>query len=255
MDKATYMRRFSWMARWGLTKPQAEEAIADYEEILSQRGEGREGALVEELGSPFHAAKLLIEPKAYFRWLGVLAVMLLSVLTSEILLLWGSFRGYPFLLMCALQILGLGTALLWSQGRKREEQKRGPVPKGLFLSLAGVLILAAAAGAVMWMLATVSWDGLPARYYGLTARWTLCIAGTVSAALGVFGLIKARVSDRRWCSLFILGLTVVVECVLVAAILTSMSLDTAAPDWWVSYTLRMGVVGAVGLAGAGVALC
>ena len=255
MDRSTYLKRFSWMARWFLPLEQAEEAVADYGEILALRGEESDGTLTEDLGEPGHAVRLLVEPRSYGMWLGIFGLMSLSILLPEILLLWGGFRGYPFVPMAGLHLLGIGTALVWFRTRGTEKKPGLNQAKGLLPALAGLVVMLVVAGAVMWMLATVSWDGLPARMYGLTAQWTLRIAGTVSAAAGVFGLVKARLSDRRWRALYILGLTAVVECVLVAAILTSMSLDTAASDWWVGYALRMGVVCAVGLMSTGVALC
>lgn len=253
MDKETYLRRFSRMARWGLKKSEAAEAIDDYTQLLSQRGEESEGTLERELGSPAHAARLLVEPGSYHRWLAVFGGMLCCLLLAEFLLLWGSFRQYPFLPMLILLILGSGAALLWF--RRREEGEEHKLPHGLVPALAVVLLAFAGACVMLWMLASGVWQSLPAPYYGLTARWALRIAGTVGAAAGILGLVKARTTHRRWRAVYILGLTSVAACVLVGAILTSMSLDTAAPNWWVSYALRLGAVGAVGLTATGVSLC
>ena len=81
------------------------------------------------------------------------------------------------------------------------------------------------------------------------------ISGTAAAVTGLFGLVKARMSDRRWRALYIMGLLVLVECVLVIANLVSMDLGSLSSGWWVSRTVSLSAIGLAGLAGAGVSLC
>lgn len=110
-------------------------------------------------------------------------------------------------------------------------------------------------GMMFLLLAAEIWKELPPALYGTAAYWTMNLAGTAAAVLVFFGLVKARISDRRWRALYITGLMVLAECVLVTAALVSMDLDAASSGWWVSYAGIMGGIGFMGLAGAGVSLC
>ena len=85
----------------------------------------------------------------------------------------------------------------------------------------------------------------------MTAHWTLSLAGIVGAACGVLGLVRARISDRRWSALYILGLTVLVVCVMIHAFLGSLVII----DLWTPYAVKWCVLGAVGFVGTGVSLC
>ena len=71
---------------------------------------------------------------------------------------------------------------------------------------------------------------------------------------GFLGLVKARMSDYRWRALYVMGLLVLAECVLATAVLVSMDLRVSS-DWWVSYGVRLSLLGLVGLAGVGASLC
>ncbi len=125
MDQQTYLKKFSHFVRWRLPKPEADEVLADYEALFSERLPGNDDAWIQNLGEPLEAARLLTEPKVY----------------------------------------------------------------------------------------------------------------------------------RRWRALYIMGLMVLVECVLVIANLVSMDLGSLSSGWWVSRAVSLSAIGLAGLAGAGVSLC
>lgn len=118
-----------------------------------------------------------------------------------------------------------------------------------------LLALVIAVAAIMAGLSLKVWAFIPPGLYGRVAYWALLLAGTVATIFGLFGLVNARLSDRRWCSLYIMGLTILAECVFVLALLVNMSLDTASAGWWVPYVTNLGVMGIVGLIGVGISLC
>lgn len=184
MDQQTYLKTLSYALRWRLPKPEADEVLADYEEMFSQCPADSDDQFIGELGGPFQAARLLTEPKAYRRWLAAFGLMAFCLLLPQCLLLRARFDQYP-------------------------------------------------AG---WM-------------------FLLLAAGTAAALFGLFGLVKARISDRRWRALYVMGLMVLSECVLVIAVLVSMDLGGASSGWWGSCAGSMGLIGLFGLAGTGVALC
>ena len=87
----------------------------------------------------------------------------------------------------------------------------------------------------------------------LDDAYTLGGEKLLESAAGLLGVVKARLDDRRWSALYILGLTAVAVCVLILAFLGS--LDSASGGAWASYALPWGLLGAAGLVGTGVALC
>ena len=108
-----------------------------------------------------------------------------------------------------------------------------------------------AAALILSGLAAGIWRSLPPSSFGRTAFWTLLLAGTSAAILGGWGLVKARISDRRWRSLYILGLTVLAECVLILSVCVSINLDACSPHWWTSFAVDCSILGLIGLAGGG----
>lgn len=74
MDQQTYLKTLSYVLRWRLPKPEADEVLADYEEMFSQRPED-DGRFIGGLGGPFQAARLFTEPKAYRRWLAAFGLI------------------------------------------------------------------------------------------------------------------------------------------------------------------------------------
>lgn len=254
MDRNTYLKKLSYIVRWRLPKPDADEVLSDYAEMLSQRPAEDDVKLVQELGEPIQAARLVTEPRVYRRWMAVFFVMAICVLLPEITLLRARRGGWlSEELVIVLFLVGIAAALIWFRPVRGEEKKK--LPRRLLPALAAVLIIPLVAGAILWGLASGAWQTLPARSYGVMSTWVLCIAGTATAAAALWGLVKARTSDRRWRALYVLGLTALAECTLVMLLLSSMSLDASVLNWWVEYALRWVAVGVAGLVSAGVSLC
>ena len=240
--------------RWRLPKPEADEVLADYEALFSEHLLENDDAWIQDLGEPLEAARLLTEPKVYRRWLAAFGLMASCLLLPEYLLLRARFNQYPLGLMSILLAAGTAIALICFRPQ-RKETARAPFPKGLCLMLSVLLLIMAAAAAVLAGLITGIWELLPPAWYGRIAYWTMGISGTAAAVTGWFGLVKARMSDRRWRALYIMGLMVLVECVLVIANLVSMDLGSTTSGWWVSCAVSLSAIGLAGLAGAGVSLC
>lgn len=254
MDKQTYMKKFSYAVRWRLPKPEADEVLADYEEIFSGCPAGNDGSFIQELGGPLEAARLLTEPGEYRRWLAAFGFMAVCLLLPEFLLLRARFNRYPLAAMCFLLIIGTAISQAWFWPRRGEGGRR-PFPKKLFLLLGCLLVIMAAAAAILAGLAAGIWELLPPAMYGTAAYRIMGAAGTAAAMAGLFGLVKARMSDRRWRALYVMGLMVLTECVLAIAVLVSMDISASSSAWWASYAAGSGIIGLVGLAGTGVSLC
>lgn len=251
MDHNRYRKTFSRAVRWRLPNAEAEDVLADYEGIFSQYpGE----IPVQELGQPLQAARLLSEPHAYHRWLAAFGLMAACLLLPWLLLLRAAFRHDPSLPMYLLFLLGAGTALIWFRPR-HGARRSSPLPKGLRPVLLGLLAVVAAAAAILAGLIRQAWPLLSPDWYGRVAHGALLLAGTAGAAFGLLGLIQARIADRRWCSLYVLGLTALVGCVLMLSLLTTLSAPGPGFDWLRPTLYHLAIVGAAGGIGVGVSLC
>lgn len=254
MDKHVFMQKFSRTVRWRLPKSEADEVLSDYEEIFSHDFEGSTEVSVQKVGEPIQAAKALTNPKCYYQWLAVFAITTLCLILPEFLLLRARFYHYPNVLMYILFLLGVTVSEVWFRSEKGEKRK-APMPKGLMPALFGVIGLTAAAVLIIAGFAAKIWGFIPNSLYGRAARWTLVVTGTAAMLFGMFGLVKARLSDCRWRSLYLFCLTILTECVLVLALLVSMSTDTISAYWWMPYAADFGIIGIAGLIGTGVSLC
>lgn len=250
MDKQTYLKCFSRAARWRLGHREAAEVVADYTELLAQRPPEQDNTLVEDLGKPQAAARLLTEEKPYRRWLWSFWAMIVCLLLPELILTGPYLSTQPRPIEYGAFALGLALALVWFHPGG-EKTKR---PRALLWILVAMAVLLAAAAAVLACLFTGAWENLPLERYGPTAFYTLSLASTVAVAAGIFGMIRARTDDRRWAALYVLGLT---TALLSLQIITAlMSLYAADFQRLLQQEgLRWAVVGGIGLVGTGVVLC
>lgn len=258
MDKQTYFARFSRIVRWRLPEKEAKDVLSDYTELLSQRLDEANGTLIQDLGTPANAAALLSEPKSYRRWLTVFITMAFCLLIPFILLLRAKFYSDPLFLMWIVYSIGVITSTLWFSPRSREPKTAYPkklLPSLLLPSLLLLLLLLVCSGVILGGLAAGIWESISAGLYGTIARWVLWLTGSAAAAAAAYGLVKARMADRRWRALYILGLTALIECVLVLALITSIDLTICLPDWWKPYVGQWIILGGSGLFVTGVSLC
>lgn len=250
MDKQTYLKRFSQAARWQLGGTEAAEVVADYTELLEQRPPEQDDRLIEDLGKPKAAARLLTEQKPYRRWLWSFWTMTACLLLPELILIGPYLSGQPRPIEYGAFALGLALALVWFHPGGKKTKR----PRALLWVLAAMAMLLAAAAAVLACLFTGAWENLPLKWYGPTAFYTLSLASTVAVAVGIFGMIRARTADRRWAALYVLGLT---TALLSLQIMTAlMSLYAADFQCLLQQEgLRWAVVSGIGLVGTGVILC
>ena len=268
LTKEQYLKRFSRAVRWRLPPRESEEAIADYRELIFQE-ERDESKLVEELGEPIQAAHLLTDVRTYRRWLVVFGILALGLFLQA---KW-CWTGLPFIRFSwdyelygegwrgiAVMAVGLVLSLVWF---RRHGQKNGPLSRRLILAL--TLVLAAGALIMGWTWYVTGPEFLerlaaePNNASLSRLAWTLgdllTYGGTLCAVAAFAGLVLAKLCDRRWLAVYILGLTVAALCVIVVFWLRSMSLDWGASELQDYFFPRMIPVGIAGLIGTGVALC
>ena len=80
--------------------------------------------------------------------------------------------------------------------------------------------------------------------------------GTIAAFLGVFALVKARTEDRRWTAVYALSMAVMLISMESLALWAAMDPSFGfSAGWYYAHLGYYAAIFAVGLAGAGVALC
>lgn len=275
--KKDYMTRLERAARWRLPPQEAEDVIADYRDIVSNPPRTEE-QLRREVGDPEQVIKLLVSPpRAYRVWQAVFAVMAACILTLGIS---PTAIGYPFWriyfdgytehpLGIPVTVLGAVTALVWFrwQGRKEERLPRAiPILLAVFLAcIGGVLWFCWACARdfdgflQMWgtmrpLIAIGPNSSVPRSTY--LCRLVMEYGSAIISLIGAFALLKARMGDRRWSAVYVLGLTAMLAALFVLDLTgrmdpTGISIEAALRQM----LAQCSVIAAIGLIGTGVALC
>ena len=253
-----YLSRLSRAARWYLPPAEAAEVLEDYREIVAGRSEEE---LRREVGSPQETVRRLAQPKAYRRWLAVFGVLAVCVLFPALGPIWSRlfwWNGvYWFAqLDWAFLLTGGILSFAWFQ---RNGKREGALPRGILL--AALVPLVGMAWAWFCALAVFCWLEPFLRFMeaaaitGPALHWSLLLSGLAMGLTGLLGLVKARLRDRRWRAVYILGLAGALLSLGVWSVFSSMNLDMSASGWWTPLLMRYGFITIVGLLGTGVALC
>lgn len=257
MKSTQYLQRLTWAARWQLPAAEADEVVSDYAELLEEDPRSYEEQR-QSFGTPYQAVRLLADGWGYHRWLAVFGVLALCLLFPLLWMYGLSVRVqlsegiYLFFLL-----LGGILSLIWF---RRQGRKSAPLSRLLPLLLGLTALLGLLVCLMAWpvfqprLLGSFLTVFAPLQL-GTLYRLALETIALLAAAAGLLGLLLARLKDRRWIALYVLGLAVVLLAFLLYGLLTSMSLDTAADSWQIPYVVRMAQAGVLGLIGMGVALC
>ena len=276
--KKDYMARLERAARWRLPPREVEDVIADYREMVGDPPRPEE-ELLRDLGKPRDAVRPLTRKWPYRIWLAVFAFLSLCILSFGIsvydwrlfLIYFGDYiYGTRDLLSRVVPALGAATALVWFRWQGR---KGARLPRAIPILLAA--LLACCVGIMLYCRA------FSRDFYGFLDAW-----GTMPALLGpspgepisvsfylpqdfmrygslvlslaaVFWLVKARTSDRRWAAVYIMTLTVMLAALNVVAWVHSMDPTPflTLEELFRQMLFESAGITAVGMIGAGVALC
>lgn len=284
--KKNYMEKLERAARWRLPREEAEDVIADYRDIVADE------ELLRGLDRPRDVVKPLTQPKQYRIWLAVFFVLSACILIPGISpqpIAPGLFRicfrvdtwGWAPLLHLGpvFALVGVAGALVWF---RRMGRKEGRLPKALAVLLAVLLACLTAVLAFDWFwmrdpngFAAMWGETPPFVLFGLVGpigpagqmvsrsvhifEEILQNGGTLAALLGVFGLVKARMNDRRWAAVYVLSMAVMLLAIESLRMLIYVEWDLGYVNfldtWRHYYMWRYLLVFAAGIGGPGVALC
>lgn len=258
--KKDYLSSLSRAARWCLPPAEAAEVVEDYRDLIQQESRSEE-ALRRDLGTPKDAVGQLVQVKAYHRWLAVFAALAVCALFPAVgpilsrLFWWSEFFWFVQLDWAYLAAGGV-LSFIWFQ---RNGRKAGALPRGIFSAMLVPLV-----GMVWsWYIALSALYWQTELYEFLTKNpmlgphiyLSLLCGGFIMGLAGLFGLIRARMGDRRWRAVYVLGLGGAVLSMSVWALLSSMDLSFSDTGWQTPILLRYIAITVLGLVGTGVSLC
>lgn len=276
--KKNYLARLERWARWLLPRAEAEDVIADYQDIVGDPPRSYE-ELLRDLGKPRDAIRPLTQKKPYYTWLAVFAVMAACILIPASSPLPGGswfvfsnlFSPYGILIpgipWCFHFIaVGLILSLIWFRPRKGEPNP--PLSRPILIALVVELVLM---GVVWWCFyQTALPDGflyqpalIPDWFLAMTGRetlhghWMMSALEWGGAAAGVFGviaLVKARTQNRRWRAVYFMSLSLMMLAFCLLSLFSSLDPLPAAELWVRTRQICLAIT-VFGLVGTGVALC
>ena len=162
---------------------------------------------------------------------------------------------------------GAVPSLVWFRREGRKEQR---LPRAVPILLAAVLVWCGAAMLFCWV-CSQDYDGfcrlwgmmpallgpntsVPRTYY--LAKLALVYGCVPLALAGEFALVRARTGDRRWAAVYVLALTAILIAILILCMEQRMDFTYTVPEeFFRQLLLQCSVIAAVGVVGAGVALC
>ena len=275
MMERDYLLRLSRAARWCLPPAEAAEVLEDYREIIADRSVEE---LRRDLGSPWSAARQLAQPGAYRRWLAVFTVLAACLLLPGVLPVLSVLSGMAIFRFQAYGVdwlwwfpglcdtivprrggffvAGTALALVWFRRGSGEGRSRN-LPKGVVPLLVLLLIGMAFQWLAAWLILAGPAEILRAMTYKIAdaMRLTMTLDMFSMGAIGMFALVKARMTNRRWQAVYILALAGCILGLSIYALWTSMDISFSDTGWQTPILLRYITITLLGFVGTGVSLC
>ena len=256
--------------------------MEDYRDLIQQEPRSEE-ELLRDLGSPWSAARQLVQPRAYRRWVAVFAVLAVCLLPPSALPLlrelseqavfqfpaadwpWRivSLCGKIVPFLGVFLLTGAALSLVWFRRRSGEE-RRQPLPRGVAPLLLLLLIGLAFEWVVIWIsleLILESQNALAKIWGWMTSdiaavmRLAMALTLFVMGIVGMLALVRARMTNRRWRAVYVLALAGSILGMSVFALWTSMDVSFSSTGWQTPLLLRYIAITVLGLIGTGASLC
>lgn len=242
--KMEYFTRLRIAAKWQLERGEAEDVLADYQDLVRSRTEEE---LLRDFGPPSQVIQLVRQSTPYNQWMVVFVILTALLPLSS-----------PFQLKAMVPAFLL--AFVWFQLRGARENG-GRLPRGFIpaMSAQAVLLL------FVWVLIYCSLNTEVLAWFvnldhlfkvGPLFYRFLCVIRGGSFLLGLYGLVSARLGDRRWRAVYILALLSITLAGALISVLCNMDISGAIPSKWLFPELwNCLFITVIGLAGTGASLC
>lgn len=252
MDRSHYWKQLSRAVRWRLPEADAKDVLMDYKEILSQHSDDQGDTLVQSIGEPSQVARTLTQRKDYYRWLLEFGVLVVCLLIPETMLLWNHFSQHSIPVLYFIFLFGFTVSLILFHPRRGAKTELLHSRKLLILLLI-LMAVTVITGIFLAGLFAQHWKFVPLSQYGVIGHWSLLLTGTIAAIFSLCGLVQARLIDRRWCALYVLGLSILLVCAALGAILASQELLSM--ETFNAMLIYPAILCVAGILGTGVSLC
>lgn len=227
----TFFPKLNRALRWFLPKEEAQEVLADFQDMRRQAVEtGAVFSLAEE--KPWSVARSLRSSQEYNRWLLIFGLLLLCPLVPVLYFLTNDFVHLLSWSVPARQTTltfwpSLALSLYWAH---RHKTRRQAPPRSLRLlggTLALALFNALGSGSVcyfayMVILAPERWATGRTGWLVVSCVWFFCAVNVLVCAVG---LINCRLQSYRWLGLYVLGVTMLACAMLFTDYLRSTALE------------------------------
>jgi len=245
MKKRDFIRRFSNALRWYLPRSECIDILSDYEIILQQQSnEGEE--FIQRFDKPEREARKLIIPKAYYQWTAVFVLSLICIFLLTVLAI---SNEQPVIIEMVIWLVGTLNSLFCVLNGKIIGKNKKSTSNRVKLVFAFLILFVLVFGCVLCTL-------LFSQKLHITPL--LFIAKSVCALLlfvGIISLIKSRIDDGRWMSIYVLCLTIVLLFSIIFSVLYNMDIASMHDiNQQVSMTIGS-ITGLIGLFCAGWLLC
>lgn len=258
--KRDYLSRLSRAARWYLPPAEAADVLEDYRDLIEEEPRSEE-ELRRDLGTPKDAVGQLVQLKAYHRWLIVFAVLTVCVVLPAACpicnrLFWWHDAYWFAQLVHVYLLVGVILSFLWFQ---RNGKREGRLPAGI-----AVVMLLLLAGIAWFVFLEISVVCAPEPFVQFgwehpilfpVVDWSQMLGCPAMGLASLFGLVQARMRDRRWRAVYILGLTGTLVSLSVWVLLSTMNLDFSSTGWQMQVLLEFLSIILIGLVGTAVSLC
>lgn len=244
MTAKSYLNCFSAFAHWKFPAKDADGIVEDYRDFFSDTGASSE-PLTKRLGNPTAALRQLGIALHYRLWLVVfsLFVLCMGILSVDLFT-----NAQERRLDEIVTVVGLALVVFWFLGTKNRPKQPGS--KIILLIIFALAIFVCVEGLLLYIASRTT-----SLYWAKIVHISVPCIGLVSAIIGIFGLVMARIYDRRWRALYTFAMMVVMLSLLMLSILHSMEPYDTPQALWVSRLFEGGVLLAAGLTATAVSLC
>lgn len=238
MTNRKYFNKLSAIAHWKFSREEAVDIINDYM-LLAEDAYMQGDDFMSQIGSPVQAMAQIQGMSRYRLWLLAFGWMFFCMagLTVE-LFSYTQNRYWDVFLLATGVMVSVG----WFFKAEKGYVYKRPVSKQIIILL---LIMTILLCIEWWMFVIGNYSS--SLQFADFFRFMILSIGSLSVAIGMLGIVIAKLSDRRWRSIYTVALTVLSNSVFIFSICHDITLDRTIECWYTPYILQGGSIVAIGI--------
>jgi len=233
-----YFNKLSAIAHWRFSRKEAEDIINDYK-LLAEDAYMQGDDFLSQIGSPVQAMAQIQGMSNYKLWLLAFGWMFFCMagLTVD-LFSYTQNRYWDVFLLSTGFIVSVG----WFLKTEKGYVYKRPISKRTIILLLTMMVLLC----IEWLLFIIG-NYSSSLQYAKFFRFVILVVGSLSVLIGMFGMVIARLSDRRWRSVYTVALTVLANSVFIFSICHDITLNRTIDCWYAPYIQQGGSIVAAGM--------